>query len=253
MCREWKQCAVCAQVKERNVSHTFGEWNYIEPGSCYKKRKCTRCGFEEKTSGQKHTYGDWRYMSKDSCQRIKTCSRCGNIKYELLTTHSYGEFHYINEITCEREKICSRCNESQKDIEHQWNKQIKSYMECIDYAIAKADSLIQERELLLNNMRMKSINSIEYDQNYKQKVEEISVLKMRVAEYERLKKHAHPCEGGRVCARCGEVEKKDTLCHQWSEWENVLYNEKSHIETQRRRCNVCGRKEIRAIERNEEK
>ena len=93
-------------------NHKFAQWTYIEAGDCRQVRICSRCGEEEKRSGQ-HQFAQWDYVEAGDCRQVRICSRCGE-EEKRSGQHQFAQWDYVEAGDCRQVGICSRCGKEEK-------------------------------------------------------------------------------------------------------------------------------------------
>ena len=97
-----KTCPDCNKYVTTK-KHKFGEWSYIEYGSCASVRRCEHC--DEIENETRHQY---KAIKKDeNCVTIEECGRCSS-RRNGSTNHNWVKL-FDNELKVNGKRKCKDC------------------------------------------------------------------------------------------------------------------------------------------------
>lgn len=114
-------CEHCDFTMPVLLEHQFGEWSYIEHGSCIQKRECKRCHISQENKSLQHQFGGWSYIEHDSCIQKRECQR--DHYEEKRTKHRNLR---SNEKECIVTETCNVCKYENKYENHRYEEVVVS-------------------------------------------------------------------------------------------------------------------------------
>lgn len=206
---DWVQTGPCSRERrctrkdcgkvETETKHDLQFDHYDE--NCYKVSICSRCQKTER--GQKaHDWGNYQYYEENCCTMRSICARCGSVRYK-------EDCHKTKEINpeqkCEIHSVCERCGETEiSSRPHEWNTSgIKTYEECMEYAIHQYEYRIKESETIAKSEMIESTDKIKQNWRVESLSEKLSNLKAKKAGFS----NGGGDDPARVCKTCLFIQK----------------------------------------------
>ena len=195
----------------------------------------------------KHSWGKWTVTKKATCtekgERKRTCSVCGKTETQEIkkTDHKFGKWVVTKEATCSekglRSHTCTVCNtvvaEEIPTIPHIYQK----------WKLTEPDDTWEE---FGPNDKLEETDADGFTKDGK---------KITITEWKVIKPASCSEKGEkiRVCAVCGDVEKKEIkkTDHSFSEWEVTEAASCSEKGEMVRVCTACGKTERKEIKKTE--
>ncbi len=198
-CFEVLKCSRCQETKKGRQEHDFVKQGYND--NCQQRSICSRCN-EEKLGAEEHQWGDYQYYEDNCCTMRSICSRCGKIRYK---EDCHRTVNILPEQKCEEHTVCERCGRTEiASRPHEWNKSgIKTYEECVEYAINQYEFRMKEAETIAKSDLIE--NDAKLKQNWR-----IGSLSDKLSDL-KAKKAGFANGGGdapaRVCKTCLYIQK----------------------------------------------